>query len=137
MRQVLHEVVVHVVVDDVPPTPLTAELRYDRADPYAVRLSVGAPGPDAVHWVFARSLLAEGVRRPAGAGDVLVSPHRRDRRSWVRVVVRSRAGAAVLEIAAPAVTAFLSRTGRLVPPGTEGQHIDLEGVIADLMAQRD
>lgn len=131
---VVHEVVTHVAVADEPPVSLPAELRYDRADPYAVCLSLGATSTGTVDWVFARSLLSEGLSRPAGTGDVLVIPRHRCHRLSVRIVVRSRVGAAVLDIATTAVIAFLKETERVVPPGTEGLHIDLDRVVAELMA---
>jgi hypothetical protein len=53
----------------------------------------------------------------------------------VRIVVRSSAGSAVLDIAASAVTAFLERSDMVVPPGAEGLHIDMDRVVADLMAE--
>jgi hypothetical protein len=40
----------------------------------------------------------------------------------------------VLDIAASAVTAFLEQTDMVVPPGAEGFHIDLDRVVAELMA---
>ncbi|WP_171118139.1 MULTISPECIES: SsgA family sporulation/cell division regulator [Streptomyces] len=131
---VTHDVVVHVAVAGQPPASLPAELRYDRTDPYAVCLSLGATSTGTVDWVFARSLLSEGLHKPVGVGDVLVIPRHRCHRYSVRVVVRSTAGAALLDISAPAVTAFLRQTDLLVPPGTEGLHVDLDRVIAELMA---
>jgi hypothetical protein len=52
----------------------------------------------------------------------------------VRIVVRSPAGAAVLYIAVSAVTAFLERTRAVVPPGAEGLFLDLDRVLAELLA---
>ncbi|MFE9445142.1 SsgA family sporulation/cell division regulator [Streptomyces sp. NPDC006602] len=129
---VAHEVVVHAVVADEPPISLPAELRYDRTDPYAVCLSLGGTSTGTVDWVFARSLLSEGLSRPAGVGDVLVIPPHRCHRHSVRIVVRSAAGAAVLGIAASAVTAFLEKTAMVVSPGAEGCHLDLDRVVAEL-----
>ncbi|MEV7283302.1 SsgA family sporulation/cell division regulator [Streptomyces sp. NPDC093252] len=131
---VTHEVVARVVVRADPPVPLPAELRYRGADPYAVCVSVGGPSGDPVDWVFARDLLAEGMCRPAGAGDVLVIPRHSCHRNAVRIVVRSRRGTAQLDIAAAAVVAFLAETETLVPSGTESRHLDLDRVVAELMA---
>ncbi|MGY0057778.1 SsgA family sporulation/cell division regulator [Streptomyces sp. LZ34] len=131
---IIHEVVAHVVVDGEPPVSLSAELRYDRTEPFAVCLALGATSTDTVDWVFARGLLSEGLRRPAGIGDVLVIPRSSGPRHSVRIVLRSTVGAAVLDIAASAVTAFLDRTDLLVPPGTEALHIDLDSIVAQLMA---
>ncbi|MGW2033306.1 SsgA family sporulation/cell division regulator [Streptomyces spinosus] len=125
---------VHVTVADELPIPVPAELRYSAADPYAVRLSLGAPSALCVEWVFARSLLAQGLRRPAGAGDVVVYPRHQGRPGSIRVLLRTRAGSALLELASASVTAFLHRTEVLVPPGTEHRHIDLDRVVEQLTA---
>jgi sporulation and cell division protein SsgA len=58
-------VTVSVGIPEEPVVPRPAELCYDAADPYAVRLSLGAPESEPVDWVFARSPLEEGLHRPA------------------------------------------------------------------------
>ncbi|MGW1463273.1 SsgA family sporulation/cell division regulator [Streptomyces sp. NPDC002308] len=131
---VAHEVVAHVHVADEPPVSLPAELRYERSDPYAVSLALGTMSTSTVDWVFARSLLSEGTVRPAGTGSILVSPRRGCPGDVVRIVVRSPAGSAVMDIAAPAVTAFLERSARVVPPGEEGRHLDLDRLVTELLA---
>jgi hypothetical protein len=128
---------VRVSVPNELPAPLPAELHYDMTDPYAVRLSLGAPTARAVDWVFARSLLTEGLRRPTGTGDVLVIPRHRYHPNSVRIVLRSAAGAALVDIAASTVAAFLRRTDSLVPPGTESLHIDMDRALAELTDRRD
>ncbi|WP_330246988.1 MULTISPECIES: SsgA family sporulation/cell division regulator [unclassified Streptomyces] len=130
---VTHEVVAHIVVADEPPMSLPAELRYDRADPYAVCLSIGTTSMGTVDWMFARSLLSEGMSGPVGVGDVLVVSRHDCHRHSVRIVIRSPAGAAVLDISASVVTAFLERARMVVPPGAEGLHIDLDRVVAELL----
>ncbi|MFR9793525.1 SsgA family sporulation/cell division regulator [Streptomyces sp. MB22_4] len=119
------------------PVPLPAELRYTVTDPYAVCLSLGAPSAPSVDWVFARSLLADGLRGLAGAGDVVVFPRRRCRPAAVRVLLMTRKGTAVLDVATAAVTDFLRRADALVPPGTETHHIDLDRVAEQLTAGRE
>ncbi|KUO17577.1 hypothetical protein AQJ91_29730 [Streptomyces dysideae] len=42
---------------------------------------------------------------------------------------------AALDIAASAVTPLLEQTDRVVPPGTEAFHINLDHVVAELMAR--
>ncbi|MFD8221711.1 SsgA family sporulation/cell division regulator [Streptomyces sp. NPDC059697] len=130
-------VTVHVSVPDELSAPLPAELHYDMTDPYAVRLSLGAPATRPVDWVFARSLLMEGLRRPTGTGDVLVIPRHRCHPHSVRIVLRSVAGAALIDIAESAVAAFVQQTVSLVPPGTESLHIDIDRVLAELTGWRD
>ncbi|MFJ4689337.1 SsgA family sporulation/cell division regulator [Streptomyces sp. NPDC088789] len=130
-------VTVHVSVPAELPTPLPAELHYDMPDPYAVRLSIGAPAARPEDWVFARSLLMEGLRRPTGTGDVHVLPRHRCHPDSVRIVLRSAVGAALVDIKASAVAAFLQQTFSLVPPGTEGLHIDMDRVLAELTGRLD
>ncbi|MDX3850815.1 SsgA family sporulation/cell division regulator [Streptomyces sp. AK02-01A] len=137
LPSVMCMVTVYVRVPDELPTPLPAELHYDMADPYAVRLSIGAPAARPVNWVFARSLLMEGMHRPTGTGDVLVIPPHRCHTGLLRVVLRSAAGAALVDIAASAVAAFLQGTVSRVPPGTESLHIDMDRALAELMGRRD
>ena len=116
--------------------PLSAELHYDMADPYAIRLSLGAPRERSVDWLFARELLTEGLRRPAGSGDVLVIPRYHRHPNTLRVVLRNRAGAALIEMAAPKVAAFLEQTFDLVPEGAERLHVDVDRAIRELTGRR-
>ncbi|WP_251066650.1 SsgA family sporulation/cell division regulator [Streptomyces sp. ISL-36] len=113
---------------------MPAEFRYAARDPYAVRLALGAPTTPSVDWFFARSLLAQGSHGPSGIGDVLVAPSRHHRRPTVRITLRTRAGSAVLEVEASAVSAFLRQTDAMVPPGTEPLHLDLDHVVSRLTA---
>ncbi|MFB6878310.1 SsgA family sporulation/cell division regulator [Streptomyces sp. NPDC056323] len=121
-------------VADDPPIPLPAELRYTAADPHAVCLSLGAPAASPVEWVFARSLLTDGLLRPTGCGDVVVVPQHHCRPDTVRVQLRTPRGAAVLDVAAHDVSVFLHLADALVPPGTEHRHIDLDRVVERLTA---
>ncbi|MEU9064806.1 SsgA family sporulation/cell division regulator [Streptomyces sp. NPDC048430] len=117
--------------------PLPSQLRYDATDPYAVHLSLGAPTAGPVVWVFARELLAEGLRRPAGVGDVLVFPRHRCLPDTMRIVLRTRAGAALVELSASEVTRFLQNAGQLVPPGTEAAYVDIDSGLAQLTGHSD
>ncbi|SEN88898.1 SsgA family sporulation/cell division regulator [Actinacidiphila rubida] len=123
------EVVVRVVVAGEPQVSLPASFHYHRADPYAVRLAIGTKCSGTVDWVFARDLLWEGMSRPVGEGAVLVSPRSSARGPVVRIIVRSPAGSAMFDIRTAAVADFLHRAHRLVPPGTEGSHTDIDHLV--------
>jgi hypothetical protein len=79
-------------------------LRYDpETDPRSVR--VGLPG--APEWTFSRSLLEQGLRAPAGSGQVRVWPCGR-----VQAVVEfhSAEGVSVVQFEMKALLRFLRRT---------------------------
>ncbi|MEU7181186.1 SsgA family sporulation/cell division regulator [Streptomyces celluloflavus] len=111
-----------------------ARLTYRADDPYAVHVTfhIGSDAP--VHWTFARELLVEGVFRACGHGDVRVWPTKLDGRSLVCVALSSPDGDALLEAPAAAVSAWLERTLRVVPPGSEQQHLGIDKELSELLA---
>jgi Streptomyces sporulation and cell division protein, SsgA len=114
--------------------PLAAELRYSAHDPLAVEALFDDGSDELVRWVFARDLLSSGLDRRAGDGDVVVWPTIDV--DGVRVVhlrLRSPHGDALLQASADAIQAFLVATWRLVPPGTEHEHLDVDGVLDALL----
>ncbi|MFJ3948465.1 SsgA family sporulation/cell division regulator [Streptomyces sp. Je 1-4] len=114
--------------------PVPARLRYRTDDPYAVHVTFHIGSDSPVSWTFARELLVEGVFRPCGDGDVRVWPTKRDARSLVCIVLDSPDGQALLEAPAAAVSAWLERTLRVVPPGSEQAHLGLDKGLSDLFA---
>jgi hypothetical protein len=104
----------HIVTGAVIPDgeAIPVVLRYDpEADPRSVR--VGLPGTP--EWTFSRSLLEQGLRAPAGAGDVRVWPCGR-----VQAVVelRSAQGVSVVQFESKALLRFLRRTYMAAAPVT-------------------
>ncbi|GGW92581.1 SsgA family sporulation/cell division regulator [Streptomyces noursei] len=114
--------------------PVPARLTYRTDDPYAVHVTfhVGSDAP--VHWTFARELLVEGVFRPSGEGDVRVWPTKLDGRSLVCMALSSPDGDALLEAPAAAVSAWLERSLRIVPPGSESTHLGIDKGLSALFA---
>ncbi|NUP62014.1 MAG: SsgA family sporulation/cell division regulator [Nonomuraea sp.] len=104
----------HIVTDAVIPDDeaVPVVLRYDpEADPRSVR--VGLPGTH--EWTFSRSLLEQGLRAPAAAGDVRVWPCGR-----VQAVVElhSAQGVSVVQFESKALLRFLRRTYMAAAPVT-------------------
>ena len=108
----------HIVTDaDIPEDEtIPVVLRYDpEADPRSVR--VGLPGTqthDGMHeWTFSRSLLEQGLRAPAGTGEVRVWPCGR-----VQAVVEfhSAQGVSVVQFESKALLRFLRRTYMATAP---------------------
>ncbi|MFY4720782.1 SsgA family sporulation/cell division regulator [Streptomyces sp. LaBMicrA B280] len=112
---------------------IPATLRYDRCDPFAVRMTFPAPATlegVEVCWTFARELLAAGLLAPEGQGDVRVRPYGYD-----RIVLEFHApeGTAVVHVRAGEIRRFLEATGELVPVGLEHLQLDLDHHLAELM----
>ncbi|ARF58558.1 SsgA family sporulation/cell division regulator [Streptomyces gilvosporeus] len=114
---------------------IPAALRYDRTDPLAVHLAfppaASLDGAEVV-WTFGRDLLAEGLRRPAGAGDVRIWPCGID---GAVVEFHAAGGMAVVQFAARDLRLFLSRSYAVVEKGGEARHLDVDGDLADLLRE--
>jgi hypothetical protein len=113
--------------------PASARLSYDSGNPYEVRFAFHAGLDDPVEWVFARCLLVDGLKDPAGAGDVRVWPSADGR--IVVIGLSSPSGAARFEAPASSIARFLAETFRLVPDGTEATHCDIDAGIARILAE--
>ncbi|MFI5680482.1 SsgA family sporulation/cell division regulator [Streptomyces cellulosae] len=115
--------------------PVPARLSYRSDDPYAVHVTFHIASDHPVNWTFARELLVEGVFRACGDGDVRAWPAKVDGRGVVLMALSSPAGDALLEAPAAQVSAWLERTLRAVPPGTEGEQIGIDDALDQLLAR--
>ncbi|WP_069758557.1 SsgA family sporulation/cell division regulator [Streptomyces sp. LUP47B] len=99
--------------------PVPAILRYDSTDPLAVSVDfppeVSLDG-QGVTWTFARALVEEGLRGPAGGGDVHLWPCGR---SMTVVEFHSPYGLALLQFDTPDLREFLLLTYAVVGAGQE------------------
>ncbi|MGX2996960.1 SsgA family sporulation/cell division regulator [Streptomyces sp. JNUCC 64] len=114
--------------------PVPARLTYRPDDPFAVHIAFHIGSEHPVNWTFARELLIEGVFRPCGQGDVRVWPTKVGGRSVVLVALSSPDGDALLEAPAAPVSAWLERTLRIVPPGSETGRLGLDEELVALLA---
>ncbi|MFI2366865.1 SsgA family sporulation/cell division regulator [Streptomyces sp. NPDC018833] len=114
--------------------PVPARLTYRTDDPYAVHITFHIGSDHPVDWTFARELLVEGVLRSCGSGDVRVWPSRSGGRSVIMMALSSPEGDALLEASSAAVYAWLERTLRVVPPGTETEQLGIDDGLAELLA---
>ncbi|MFF4607224.1 SsgA family sporulation/cell division regulator [Streptomyces sp. NPDC001339] len=114
------------------PHAFPAMLHYQPADPLAVRMSfppeISLDG-SAVDWAFARELLDEGLRTPAGRGDVRVRPCGPDR---TVMEFHAEEGIAMLQLKTADVRRFLARSYEVVPSGGEAAHLGMERELAEL-----
>ncbi|MEU9986566.1 SsgA family sporulation/cell division regulator [Streptomyces sp. NPDC048045] len=112
---------------------IPATLRYDRNDPFAVRMTFPAPATlegVEVCWTFSRELLAAGLHGAEGVGDVRVRPYGYD-----RTVLEFHApeGTAIVHVRSGEIRRFLEATGDLVPVGREHLQLNLDHGLAELM----
>jgi len=99
--------------------PVRAALRYTTADPLAVFLDFPPEATlvgEDVTWVFARALLDQGLRAPAGRGDVRISPHGPAR---ALLEFHSPHGCALLQFRTAELRRFLGATYGVVAAGAE------------------
>ena len=131
--------------------PLVASLYYSAGDPYAVRMAFHVGTDEPVEWIFARDLLAAGIKSRQGEGDVQVWPSAQscaedDEMDVIRpadtedgavlnIKLSSPFGRAHFEAPTRAMSAFLDRTYQIVPADQESDFIDIETELNDLLRQ--
>ncbi|NEE02420.1 SsgA family sporulation/cell division regulator [Phytoactinopolyspora halotolerans] len=126
-HMVSHHITLRLITDSPDPSPLPADFEYHREDPLAVTVIFGTNSEAPVRWVFARDLLSEGLDKRTGVGDVTIWPvNSPNALPTIQIQLSSPDGDAYLRAPAEAIEAFLAETWRLVPPGTEGQHLDID-----------
>ncbi len=132
--EVSTELDVRLVTTDDGTVPLPVELRYAPHDPFAVRATFRTGHGVGVCWVFAREMLASGIRTPTGEGDVRVWPSTHNSGATVYISLSSPDGRALLEAPSRLLGEFIARTYVVVPPGTESHHLDIDSTIEQLLA---
>lgn len=110
---------------------IPATLRYTSADPLAVHIDfpphVTVDG-EVTTWTFARVLLGEGLRGPAGIGTVRVRP---GGPAHTHVEFHTPQGIALLRFTTADLTRFLARTFTVVAAGEETVGAELDhGLVA-------
>ncbi|CAL9344402.1 Sporulation-specific cell division protein SsgB [Streptomyces sp. enrichment culture] len=131
--------VVQLQAGDTERCPVLAHLGYDAADPFAVTFLFSHDGRVLARWTLDRDMLAEGLSRAVGVGDVRLGPASTG--SWEELRMeflgdpRPDGGRhhAVVHVWAPAIAAFLRETHRIVPPGREEVRVD--DFLAEVMAE--
>ncbi|MFD5784436.1 SsgA family sporulation/cell division regulator [Streptomyces sp. NPDC126933] len=122
------------LITDAPhPKAVTVTLRYDGADPLALRIvfppEVSLDQGEVV-WAFARDLLESGLRLPSGYGDVQVWPCGR---AQTVLEFHSREGVAMVQFDTAPLRRFLKSTYAMVPIGEERHDIEVETELSKLL----
>jgi hypothetical protein len=137
IASVTAELELRLVVPGGPSLPVLANLRYETADPWAVRVAfqTGGEGDGIVEWMFARQLLTDGVSKTVGEGDIRVWPSVIGREHFVNLAMASPSGSALFEIDRDALVEFLQQTYLAVPTGAEEEVVDIDAEIAILLSE--
>ncbi|MGC0380726.1 SsgA family sporulation/cell division regulator [Streptomyces sp. SAI-129] len=110
--------------------PVLAHLGYESADPFALTVVFSHDGRVLARWALDREMVAEGLTRPVGVGDVRLRPESRGMWDELRIELlgddRGDGGRhrAVVFVWASAVEAFLRETHTVVRPGRERVCVD-------------
>ncbi|MFE9452849.1 SsgA family sporulation/cell division regulator [Streptomyces sp. NPDC006739] len=127
---VCKSLVVQLRTDGTGRCPVLAHLCYDSDDPFAVTAVFGHDGHVLARWRLDREMLAEGLDRSVGIGDVRLCPVSTGMWQELRMDFLgdlrpdgSRHHAVVFAWA-PAVAAFLRESYELVAPGREEVRVD-------------
>ena len=124
---------------DLTPRQTVAELDRDIVGQADAKRAVAIALPTAsghVTWRFARELLADGAFEPVGDGDVHVWPSLAQDGVAVTLVelVGGDGGSVHLEVPSLPLLRFLEDTAAVVAPGAESSYVDLDGLVAELLA---
>ena len=107
---------------------------YEQADPFAVTIRFLTRAGE-LPWTFSRDLLVRGLSAPTGDGDVRVAPGLTDDgRSVVLIELSSPDGSLLTRARTGDVHRFLHRAHDLVAPGDEARHLDVDDLVAKLLA---
>lgn len=119
--------------------PLMASLYYSREDPYAIRIAFHVGLDEPVEWIFARDLLSMGIEGREGQGDVQVWPSAGTEGgapgSVLNLELSSPFGQAHFEAPVKDISDFLRKTYQIVPIGHEGDYVDVDTELQDLLRQ--
>lgn len=128
------EITLELVIGHEFGVPVSADFSYSAHDPFSLTVLFRTLA-DPVSWTFSRDLLLEGTQRRVGEGDISLWPAEVENQHVVCIALRSPAGQALLEAPAADVDAFLRRTYEAVPAGCESQHLNIDALIMELLAE--
>ena len=123
------------VVPEHGAVPLVASLDYCADDPYAIKMSFHVGTDEPVEWIFARELLATGLEARVGDGDVKVWPEDSSAADVLNLSLSSPFGEAHFEAPLSATAEFLRSTYGIIPAGSEGDFIDVDSELDELLWQ--
>lgn len=100
---------------------IPVRLYFDQDDPSILTVTF-LNGAEEVPWQIGRELISDGLEKPSGTGDVVVSPTRSDNR--IAIHLSTPSGRASIMFDKQVLDSFLKATYALVPPGSEFESLD-------------
>ncbi|MFJ7272363.1 SsgA family sporulation/cell division regulator [Streptomyces sp. NPDC099050] len=114
-----------------------ARFSYDGGDPYVVQAEFLDGANVLARWHFDRQMLAEGLHRPVGEGDVAFRPAKGSGRDELRIDLvgasADREDNAVVFVDARALRGFLDETYAVIAAGEE--FLDLDKLLDEFLAR--
>lgn len=137
LKTVIRGLPVQLVVSHEMSVSVSVRLQYEPSDPHVVRAAFDVVGSDeTVEWIIGRDLLADGLEGPAGEGDIRVWPVEEEHDgSDLYILLNPPDGTALLKAPAREIKAFLRETEAVVPRGAESGRINLDALLAHLIAE--
>ncbi|MGW1736350.1 SsgA family sporulation/cell division regulator [Streptomyces sp. NPDC001999] len=137
LRTVIRGLSVQLVLSHEMSLSVSMRLQYESTDPHVVRAAFDVVGGDeTVEWIIGRDLLDDGLEGPAGEGDIRVWPVDEGRDgSDLYILLNPPDGTALLKSPAREIKEFLQETEAVVPKGAESGNIDLDALLAHLIAE--
>ncbi|MCW2545620.1 MAG: putative sporulation and cell division protein [Mycobacterium sp.] len=111
---------------------VSAHFAYDIRDPYALSLTMITPGSRPVTWTFSRELLDGGLLGGFGSGAVVIAPSPDGHE--VLIGLHAAPDFAVIHLDPAPIRRFLAKTYRAVQPGREHEHVNIDEVVAQMLA---
>ena len=105
---------------------VATHLGYRAEDPCSVTIELG----EDLSWEFARTSLLDGLWSQSGEGQVQVYPDQ----EAVLLDLATPVGSILLDLDRDAVESFLAESFALVPLGSEGDYLDVDACIEQLLS---
>lgn len=100
--------------------------KYSINNPYAVIATFTLQYNNPIEWIFARSLLSNGLNKFTGNGNIHIWPTLSNKKKKIILLwLHSSNGDAILRFNKHTIQGFLSNTYKLVPLGSESKYTTL------------
>ncbi|MFI0517875.1 SsgA family sporulation/cell division regulator [Streptomyces sp. WSLK1-5] len=121
------------VLDEQTSRSVLADFRFDPGTPMVVSVTFKPAAAAAVTWRIGRELLYRGLFEHSGEWDVRMRPALHEEPSTAWLMLNSVSGSALFSLPVPPLAEWLEATYRIVPAEAEGDALDWDGFLAELL----